>query len=349
MELRIPVFKEIKFAAKPYHVVPCASGGFLVMYRNSALVSRFDADYNLLWEQKIGDRLNTFDLTISSDGSMIGVSGRDFVRIFDGKGQLLFDRPHFPREIYQSSECYFHTDDRGRVNRILFFEPFESGEGFFQMFDAADFSLLKSLTCRDMDNHFIFHSTTDPYRILINLHAGQDGSRVLLAMLVNNNILYTEQEQCADLSIGNFSPSGDEYVTIDDDGQYLRIYSFPNIEQIAALDSEEVFTDDDNYPGLETDSYEYIAYYLSDKHILVRTRFGRLLLVNRDPLQQIGELMLKGCAITGYDDYGKPTSDPDNIIDYASEAEQVFLTGTRDLLVIHKNGSINVYKLPDLI
>lgn len=345
----LPVFKEIRFAATPYHIVPCASGGFLVKYRNSALVSRFGKDYSLLWEREIGDRLNSFTLSISSDGSMIGVNGKDFVRIFDNKGQLLFNYPHFPWEIYQSSECYFYVDDKDKVNRFLFFEPSESGERFLRMFDAVNFSLIKSLSWRDMDNHFVFHPTSDRNRLLINLLAGQDGSELLLVILVDNKVLSAGQEQCTNLIIGNFPPSGEEFVAIDHDAQYLTIFSFPDLEQIAVLDSEELFAGENIYPSFEPDSYEYAAYYLSRKIILIRTRFGRLLLVDRDSLQRIGDLILEQCTVIGYDDYGKPTSNPNEIIDYASEAEQIFLASTNELLVIHADGSIKLYKLPDFV
>lgn len=343
----LPVFKEIRFPIAPYHIVPCASRGFLAKYRNSALVSRFDADYNLLWEQNIGDRLNSFTLSISSDGSMIGVSGIDFVRIFDSKGQLLFNYPHFRREIYQSSECYFHVDDSGKISRFLFFEPSGNEEGFLQVFDAANFTLIKSLPWQDIHNHFEFYRTPHSNRILINLLAGQDGSRLLLAMLVDNKVLVAEQEQCDYLAMINFSPGGDEFAGIQLDDQCLNIYSFPDMEQIATLDGEQIFTADNTYPAIEADSYEYIANYLSCKIILVRTRFGRLLLINRDTLQPFGELTLEQCSIIGYDEYGKATSNPDEIIDYASEAEQIFLTNNGHLFAIHTNGNINVYKLPD--
>lgn len=343
----LSVFKEIRVATKPYNIIPCASGGFLVQYRNSVLVSRFDVHYNLLWELPIGDRLNQFELTISPDGQLIGVCGLDVVRVFNGDGQLLFLHTHFRREMYQSSGCYFHVDDSGQVDHILFFEPSRDRGGFLQMFDAGNFNLIKSLSWRDMDNHFSFYPTLDPSKTLIALAAGQDGSQLLLLKFANNNIGLAEQEQCANLVIGNFSPSGDEFVAIEHDDQYLAIYSFPAMEQIAKLDSESVFTDNDDYPGEDTDNYEYVAYFLSNKTILVKTRFGRLLVIDRDTLQRTGELILEGCSVIGYDDRGKPASDPKEIIDYQSEAEQVFLTSTGDLLVIHTNGSIRVYKLPD--
>jgi hypothetical protein len=119
------------------------------------------------------------------------------------------------------------------------------------------------------------------------------------------------------------------------------------MEQVAKLESEPVFTDNDDYPGEETDNYEYVVYFLSNKTVLVRTRFGRLLLIDRDTLQRTGELILEDCSIIGYDDRGKPASNPKEIIDYESEAEQIFITSTGDLLVIHTNGSIRVYKLPN--
>ena len=347
--LELKTLKEIPFVARISTVIPIGDGGFLVQYKDSSIISRFDSQFNLLWKKDIGISLGKFDsftATVSADGNFIAVHGNSILRIMDKDGGLLHSRSHRPWASYQSSECYFSSGNTGRKSSILFFEPVQGGEGYLQVLDGSNYSLADSLPQEDMDNHYTFFSTPDENKVFVELAAGQDDGRLLEIEFVDGEIIINELDQCADRIMGSFSPNGEEFVTAPHYEEGIEIYSFPAIDKIADLSQVELFQGRDEYPAVQTDVLDYVVFYLSEKTLLAKTRFGRLLLIDRSSLKCAGELLLEGCKIVGYNDKGESVSGGDDIFDYEGEIWEIKLLKPDHLLVLHTSNVIKIYQVP---
>ena len=111
-----------------------------------------------------------------------------------------------------------------------------------------------------------------------------------------------------------------------------------------------MFAERNEYPTIDDgDSVEYVALYLNDKTLLTFTRFGRLLLIDRESLNCTGELVPEGCEIRAYDMAGRPTTNPRDVIDYAGEIVTVALNKQHQLLVTHNSGEVRTYNLPETL
>ena len=347
--LNIKPTKELHSNLKPHVIVPCPDGGFFVQYKNSCCVSRYDPQYNLLWQKEIGilpDKYAQFNLTVSSDGGLIGIHAKNVVRIFNGKGELLFSHDHYPWEHYESSECYFSATSSDGKKYIWFFAPIEHDGGYLHVLDASDFSLVDSLWQEDIANHFSFYPTPDNDLVFIEFAAGQDGSQIQSARILDQKIVLTKYDQCIDRVMGSFSPTGNEFVVAPHADESIEIFTFPGIEKVAEIDQESLFEGRDDFPAETNDRVEYVVHFLSQTTLMVKTGFGRLLLINRNSLLCTGELLLEGCNIIGYDEEGNRTTDAEMIADYESEIWDIKVHGRGQLLVIHTSNTIKVYDLP---
>jgi hypothetical protein len=341
--------KEVKPNLQPSIIVAYPDGGFLIQYKNSCWVSRYDTEYNLLWQKEIGTltgKFARFELTVSPEGKFIGVHGKDRVLIYDGAGTLLYEREHWPWKFHQSSGCYFAPANKEGKKYILFFIPENDNGGYLQAIDAEDFSLVDSVWQDDIDYHYYFKSTPDKDKVFIELAAGQDGSQLLEAHIIDQKISLKEYPQCGDLAMGSFSPTGKEVVFAPHLDEAIEIFSFPHMEKVAEVDQEKLFEGREEFPGADMDRVEYVANFISASTIMVKTGFGRLLLIDRNSLQCMGELLLEGCNINAYDDKGKVVSDPTKILDYAGEIWDLRVTEAGQILIIHTSHVIKVYDLP---
>ncbi|NQX37269.1 hypothetical protein SAMN05421820_103762 [Pedobacter steynii] len=110
----------------------------------------------------------------------------------------------------------------------------------------------------------------------------------------------------------------------------------------------EILTEEGEYPSEEDeDSLKYLVFYLNNKYLVVFTRYHRLLLIERETMRCIGELLTEGCSINAYDKSGKLTTNPAGIFDYEGEILDVKLTKSHELLIRHISGSMKWYELPD--
>jgi hypothetical protein len=348
--IKLKLSKEISPNLIPSITIPCYDGGFLVQCKGSPWISRYDPQYNLVWRKEIGilpDQYAEFRLTSSPKGELIGVHGKNVVLILDDKGNLLYSQEHTPWKSYQGSDCYFAPTNREDKRYIWFFTPEKSGGGYLNVLDASNFSRIASLWQEDIDYYYRFYSTPDNNKVLIDLAAGQDGSRLLEAQVVDQKIVLIEYYQCADKAMLSFSPTGEEIVFCPQFEGPVEIFSFPDIEKIVEIDQDKLFEGRDEFPAANLDRVDYVMHFLSPTTIMVSTRYGRLLLIDRKSTQCVGELLLEGCNINAYDLKGKATLDPTTIFDYAGEIWDIKLTEKQQIIVIHTSGVIKIYDLPD--
>lgn len=345
-QINLQIIKEIKPALQPYVIVPCFDGGFLVQYKDSCVVSRYDPNYNLLWEKEIGilpHQYSSFKLTF---GRFIGVHGTNAVLIYDDKANLLYKQDHSPWKFHESSDCFFAPPDSEGKEYIWFYIP-ENGGARLQVLDASNFAVIDSIWQEGTDYHYSFHSTPDSNKIFIHLAAGQDGCQLLEAQLIDQKISLKALHQCNDLSIWSFSPNGKEAIFTDPYGLgRIVLFSFPDMEILAETDEEELFADRDEFPAANTDSIEDPACFLSDNIIMIRTGYGRFLLVDRTTLQCIGEMRPEGCHINAFDHRDEELTDATVIMDYDHDIFDVTVTEKGQLIIITSSNGIKIYHLP---
>jgi hypothetical protein len=346
-QYKLSLAKEISPGLQVANIEPFPDGGILIQFKGSRQVSRYDPQFNFLWRKEIGilqGEFEQFSLTVSPDGKFIGMHANKFVCIFDDNGNLLHCLEHEPWQFHQGSGCYFAPPNSEGKKYIWFFVPENGGGGYLKVLDRSDFSLVGGLWQEDIDYYYRFFGTPNNNKVFIDLAAGQDGSRLLEAQVVDKEIQLKEYYQCSDRAMGNFSPTGKEIVFAPQFENEIEIFSFPEMEKIVGIEQEELFESRDEFPGANLDRVRYIVYYLSATTLMVMTEYGRLLLIDRNSLRCTGEIILDGFNINAFDHIGN--TDPTIMLDYTSEIFDLKLTGAGQLVVIHVSNVIKIYDLP---
>lgn len=132
---------------------------------------------------------------------------------------------------------------------------------------------------------YAFHNTPDNDIILLEVSAGQEASSLMQLQLNDGVISQTDLTQCDDMIMGNFAPSGKEFVAAPHYDGPLAIYSFPEIAKVAAQDQEAIFDGSKDFPAAEPDNINYSVFFVDDNNILIVSQFGRLLLLDRKDLR----------------------------------------------------------------
>ncbi len=342
----VAIHRRLPLAANPVGIVTLPDGGYLLNFASQPHVVKLDAELQEVWRKDL--QAHTIDyvpcvMTASKDGSKFALSGYTDVRIFDANGNLLRAFAHEPWGHFQGSSCHFSADGRF----VWLISPDENDVLYVIRLD--DFSVAATYVMEDDGAYnYTFHDTPDDNQLLIAAAAGQDDALLYLAALHGDQIIITELSQCRDRIFGSFSPDGQEFVTAPHYGEGMELFSFPELNRIAQLEQAELFEGRDEYPSEEDeDSLDYTVLHASNDTLLAFTRFGRLLLIDRQTLSCTGELTPEGCTIQAYDLHGRPTTDPAAVIDYAGEIITVRCNGQRQLLITHNTGELRLYNLPD--
>jgi hypothetical protein len=280
--------------------VPTPDGGWIVHYEHQPEVLRLDHQLNLVWRRDLQAQTEGYvscRIAMSPDGALMAIAGKDSVRITDGAGTLLHTFLHTAWESSCGTECLFSPDSR----YLWFVVPGPSrGDDLLHVMETAGFSVVDRVSTQNNDCAYFFYPTPNAGTVLMDTAAGQDGSSMYLVQFDKGRVTLEELPQCQDQIIGNFSPAGDEFVTAPVDEGPLRVYSFPEMAEIASMPREMI----GHAPGLaialEADAFRYIVRYLTADLLVALTRFGRLLAIDRKKMQPLGNSCRKA---TG----GKPT------------------------------------------
>ena len=348
VQIQLSPSKEISSALLPLDIHEIGTSGYLLQFKNSSLIARLDADLEEIWRKDFGNYIPTtgvYKLAISPDGLLIGLIYNHEFKIIDLNGSPLYELKLNGSSPYQEADCYFSDDNK----LIWLISPdLENGDKVYAL-DRNDFSILASKRIAAKEEYiYSFCATPHGHTIILDAAAGQDEGRLFLLRMEDGRIELEEPEPCNDRIMGSFAPDGNEFVTAPHYDEGVEIFSFPDIGKIASVEQEAIFDGRGEYLSEEDeDSLNYLVFYLNNKYLVVFTRYHRLLLIERETMRCIGELLAEGCHINAYNKSGKLTTNPAEIFDYEGEILDVKLTKSHELLIRHTSGSIKWYGLPE--
>jgi hypothetical protein len=338
---------KLTFTANPVNVVPLPHGEILMNFASQPLITKLNANLEIVWEKIIqGQHTNyvSSKLSASSDGRLIAIAGMTDMRILDAEATMVLHTvEHDSWGWFLGAACYFAKDNK----TIWYVLPGDGNEtDKLQVMDVTTFEVIVSHPLLESQQYtYAFHATPDNDTILLEAAAGQEKSILMQLQLKDDMISLTELTQCKDVVMGNFAPSGKEFVVAPHYDGPLEIYSFPEITKIAELDQEAIFDGSKDFPAAEPDNINYSVFFVDDNNILVVSQFGRLLLLDRKDLRCKAEVMLEGIEFTAYDLDGNPTTNPDYIFDYSSNIINVMIVHNK-LLVTTPDGELRSFDLP---
>lgn len=347
-QIQLSPSKEITSALFPLDIREIGTNGYLLQFKDSSLIACLDADLKEIWRKDFGKYIpstSPYKLTISPDGLLIGLLYNHEFKIIDLNGNLLYELEITASSCYQEADCYFSDDNK----LIWLISPdLENGDKVYAL-DRNDFSILASKSIAAKEEYiYNFCATPHDDAIILDAAAGQDEGQLFLLRMEDGRIELEELEQCNDRIMGSFAPNGSEFVTAPHYDEGIEIFSFPAIGKIASVEQEAIFGGRQEYPSEEDeDSLNYLVLYLNNKYLVVFTRYHRLLVIERESMGCIGELLAEGCHINAYNKSGKLTTNPGEIFDYEGEILDVKLTKSHELLIRHTSGNIKWYRLPD--
>lgn len=346
----LSIHRRLALESNPVCIAGLADGGYLLNFNKDTHVIRLDKDLNQIWRKALNAQTEEYvncALTASPDGKYLALSGYESVRVLDMEGNLVWIFVHDGWDKFQGTTCTFSADSE----LIWFVAPASSSmeNDALHVVRLSDHKVVDVWMMNgNREYNYTIHTTPDKNVMMIDGSAGQDSTIMYLAQLQGCKIVCEELTECDDRIMGTFSPNGKEFVTAPHYDEDIIWYSFPDVAQSASMQQEALFNGRDEYPTTEdSDSLEYVVLHINNKTVLAFTRYGRLLLIDRDTLQCTGELLPEGCEIRAYDMAGRPTTDPKKILDYAGEIVTVTVNNQHQLLITHNSGEVRLYNLPE--
>jgi len=335
--IHLPLQHAQAFDANPVSVVPLPDGEILLNFAGQPIITKLDAHLGLIWEKTMQGLLSNFKrslLSASYDGKLFAIAGMTDIQILDAADARVLHRVEHPSwERFPGATCYFSRD------MIWYILPDEG----LRVMNALTFEVIAS--CRLVEaESYIFHATPDKNSILLEAIAGQEDTILMKVELKEGIIVIARLPQCVGI-MGNFAPSGKEFVMAPYYDGPVKIYSFPDIAMITEVDQAAIFEGSKDYPAIEPDNINYTVYFIADNTILLLSQFGRLLLLDRKDLRCKAEVMAEGIVFTAHDLAGDPTNKRDQIYDYSSNIINVMIVHNQ-LLLTTASGELRNYKLP---
>lgn len=345
--INLSLKNKLTFTANPVNVVPLPDGEILMNFASQPLITKLNANLEIVWEKIMQGRNANYvssKLSASPDGRLIAIAGITDMRILDAEGTMvLHSVEHKSWGWFLGAACYFGRDNK-TIWYVLPGDENETDE--LQIMDTATFEVIAAYPLLESQQYaYAFHSTPNNGIILLEASAGQEKTILMQLQLNNGVISFAELTQCSDMIMGNFAPSGKEFVMAPHYDGPLAIYSFPEIAKVAEQDQESIFDGSKDFPASEPDNINYSVFFVDDHNILVVSQFGRLLLLDRKDLRCKAEVMPEGIEFTAYNLDGNPTTNPDYIFDYSSNIINVMIVHDM-LLMTTGEGELRSYGLP---
>lgn len=347
LHIKLPLKNKLTFTANPVNVLPLPNGELLMNFASQPLITKLNASLEIVWEKIIqGQNTNyvSSKLSASSDGRLIAIAGMTDMRILDAEGTMVLHTvEHGSWGWFLGAACYFARDNK-TIWYILPGDDNETDE--LQVMDAVTFEVMAVCPLPGSQQYaYIFHATPDNDTILLEAAAGQEETILMQLQLHNDAISLTALTQCDNVIMGNFAPSGKEFVMAPHYDGPLEIYSFPDIDKVAEQHQEAIFNGSKDFPAAEPDNINYTVFFIDDNNILIVSQFGRLLLLDRKDLRCKAAIMPEGIEFTAYNLDGNPTTNPDDIFDYSSNIISVMMVHGQ-LLLTTGDGQLRSYDLP---
>nr|WP_199083172.1 hypothetical protein [Pedobacter sp. ASV19] len=253
----------------------------LVHFKNSPVVARLDQRLQLQRKMDIGLRSTSYvmpRLSIAPDGKLFAATQINTISIFNFEGQVQFTYRHDDWNSFLGSNCFFTGDGK----YVLFITPGVNNDMLFVL-DLANYELKTNIHLDgNQEYNYTFTATPHQESVFLEAAAGQDDCRLYNIQILHNEVSVEEIHACTDRVMGYFAPNRMEFVTAPHYDEGIEIYSFPTIEKVWEISQEKIFEGREEYISEDPDLLDYQVLYLNDKVLVAKTRFGRLLLINRD-------------------------------------------------------------------
>ncbi len=342
-------------------------GGWIIAQPDPPSVILLDASLQVIRQFALPVATEDYvytEVACSRDARFLAISARTRIEIFDSNGESLHTIAHEPWDSFEGSTCCFDAD-----GKLWCVQPQKEEDGcdHLTIIDPESGEVVAEQAIRDEHGnpadvgHFSLYPCPNGVDMLLNLACGQDGSLLYLAHRTPQRLEVNAYPFDDRTFSGGFSPNGREFVTGAHQGDSVKVHAFPSSQVLASADSTMLFegvesdyeeAEDDNYEveeeEEETDHVGYQALYLNDAHLLVETGFGRLLLLDRQTMQPIGNVSLPDFPLQGYDEHGKETDDPDRAISYETGLSSIHPAGPNRVLAVYNARQFRLLGLASL-
>lgn len=273
-------------------------------------------------------------------------AARESIRITDGMGNALYVFTHAPWYSFCGTQAYFSEDSRC----LWFVTPnVQEGDDLLHFMDTNTFQIRDRISINNRYCAYHFYKSPQAGKVLIEAAAGQDDCILYVAQSVNGKIVLEELEACEDRIMGSFASSEKEFVTAPHGDGVIKIYSFPFVKEIAAIEQEQIFGVVEEDSEVEEDRLDYGVGYLTDDFIISNSRYGRLLLIDRRTMQLAGDLIPEGYRLKGYDKDLKYTDDPAKILTYEGDINDFYPVDPTRIFIVHGQSSLAVYDTSEVL
>ena len=328
-----------------YAAVPTPDKGYLLCFSDTTEVMKVDQRFAVNWRKDLQEEPNGSigtQLSVSPDGRRIGITEIDKIRILDDQGEPLFVHHHREWEMFTGTQCFFQLGLAWFVTP----NPLEGEDDVLHVMNAETFDIIDKVQIPDHNyNAYSFFDTPSPDMIILQSAAGQDEGFLFSIQLVNGAIKMIQIEAGYDRVMGSFSPDGTELVTAPHYNEEIEVLSFPDFNLLRSVEQDILWESPGNFTSEnDEDAVDYVVFYLNNESIVVKTRWGRFLVLNRQSLKLEAELMLEGNQIKAFDFEGDETNDEDQIFDYEGEINDIKLNPyTGQFFAIHPSGMLMIY------
>jgi hypothetical protein len=341
IQFNLPLARSYSNGLKVLETSLVNSGLIIATYSDSRRIVVLNDNLEVVWEREADMQYGNYvypRVALRADGQMYATSDINNIQFFAADGSLLHEFPHEEWYSFLGTDCYFSGQ------YALFVTPAPGGDKLV-LVNTENFQIIQEYVIDGYQEFsYDFHATPAADKILMDLSAGQDDTR-LFSIQLSDQLTVTELTMCNDEIFGSFAPSGKEFSTAPHYDEGIKIFSFPSPSLIAAITQEDLFEGRNEYPAASEDTLEYRVLYLNDEVLLTITRFGRLLLIRRDTMTCFGELLLEGCQLTGYNMRGAAVKEGEEIEDYEGSVGDVKLLSDNKILVTHRDGSLRLYSI----
>lgn len=339
--INLPIAKELSFPCQVHSTIPLSAGGYLIFFTGHPEVAVLSHDLEVISTIRLSVPVSGYyHVAINDEANRYAFAQQENIQVYDNSGELLFTYEYHGWEEYQSCQPVFDS-----WGRLLFCRPGLPGKDDLLILANADTGQeLSRIPIPNHSNHaYHLYKTTDPSMILLESAQGQEQTSLFAITIEREGISMEDAECSEDQVIGGFSPDGSEFVTAPHYPGEIEICSFPDFDLLYAVDEEIINNVPSQYESdHDEDGFDYTVFYLDKHTIVLKTRWGRVLMVDRLTLELKAELLLEGCEIKGYDQAGQPTTDPSKILDYEGDIQSMSLQH-QYLVVNHADGSIKFY------
>lgn len=259
-----------------------------------------DGSLNEILRVKLGEQVTPQTrLAISPDNQTIALTSANGLKLYDLKGNRLYELAHRSWDDNEGSQCFFTSD-----GLLWFVRPGEK-------FEDAIISVLDTKVKKLVAEHRIEHPY-GIYRFLptrqgIFIAVSQDGEGdMLYSIEMNDRRLNIKSRLDLNEIVIALSPNGREFLYIDSSDGSLHKLDARTGRKISRLKRKVAFASDPK--GIE-DQFNYSCVFLTEDMLLMLTEYGRLILIDVKSMSLIGTVWPDGHHIYAVDEKGNRVDD----------------------------------------